>query len=171
MKRFGPGPLTLAIAYLVWVFFALCTAGGIWMIATGRMTADPSVMAVVGIAPGREWAAQMYCWLGVAVFAAFTVYFAFRAFCMGTGYLLYDEEMVVFVFSRRERRSFCWRDLASYGVTVRDLREIEPQLLPLLWGFFFQFSDGKRFPVRRMYRGYSGLREIVVRKGLLKIRT
>ena len=171
MRRVGPGRLTLAAACLVWVLFLVSTLGGVWMILTGRMTADPSVMAVVGFAPGRERVAEISCWLGVAVCAAFTVYFAWRTFYLGTGHLLYDEEMVVFVFSRRERRSFCWRDLASYGVTVRDLREIEPQLLPLLWGFFFQFSDGKRFPVRRMYRGYSGLREVVVRKGLLKIRT
>ena len=171
MRRVGPGRLTLAAACLVWVLFLVSTLGGVWMILTGRMTADPSVMAVVGFTPGRERVAEISCWLGVAVCAAFTVYFAWRTFYLGTGHLLYDEEMVVFVFSRRERRSFCWRDLASYGVTVRDLREIEPQLLPLLWGFFFQFSDGKRFPVRRMYRGYSGLREVVVRKGLLKIRT
>lgn len=74
----------------MWVFFALCTVGGVRMILTGRLAADPPVTAVVGIAPGREWVAERYCWLGVAVFAAFTAYFACRAFCLGTGYLLYD---------------------------------------------------------------------------------
>ncbi len=170
MKRVGPGWLTRGIAYLVWVLFALGTVGGVWMIATGRMTADPSVMAVVGIAPGREWVAEASCWLGVAVFAAFTVFFAYRVFYLGAGYLLYDEEMAVFVFSRRERRSFRWRDLASYGVTVRDLREIEPLILPPLWGYFFQFPDGKRFPVRRMYQGYQAITALLEQKGLIRPR-
>ena len=168
MKRMGPGALTRGIALLVWVFFLACTLAGAWMILTGRMTADPSVMAVVGIAPGREWVAEIYCWLGVAVFAAFTVYFAYRTFCLGAAYLLYDEEMAVFVFSRRQRRSFRWRGLAPYGVTVRDLREIEPPVIPLLWGFFFQFPDGKRFPARRMYRNYEDLRKTLVGKGILR---
>lgn len=166
MKRAGPGRLTRGTACLVWVFFALCTVGGLWMIFTGRITADPSVVAVVGIAPGREWVAEISCWMGVVVCGAFTVYFAYRTFYLGTGYLLYDEEMVVFVFSRRERRSFRWRDLAVYGVVVRDLGEIEPPVIPLLWGFFFQFPDGKRFPVRRMHQGYEDLRRLLVRKGL-----
>lgn len=166
MKRMGPGRLTRGIACLVWVFFLACTLAGVWMILTGRMTADPSVMSVVGIAPGREWVAQAYCWLGVAVFAAFTVYFAYRTFWLGAAYLLYDEEMAVFVFSRRERRSLRWRDLASYGVTVRDLGEIEPPVIPPLCGFFFRFPDGKRFPARRMYRNYEDLRALLERKRL-----
>ena len=92
MRRVGPGRLTLAAACLVWVLFLVSTLGGVWMILTGRMTADPSVMAVVGFAPGRERVAEISCWLGVAVCAAFTVYFAWRTFYLGTGYLLYDEE-------------------------------------------------------------------------------
>lgn len=170
MRRVGPGRLTLAAACLVWLLFLVSTLGGVWMILTGRMTADPSVMAVVGFAPGRERVAEISCWMGVAVCAAFTVYFAWRTFYLGTGHLLYDEEMVVFVFSRRERRSLRWRDLASYGVTVRDLGEIEPPVIPLLWGFFFQFPDGKRFPVRRMYQGYGDLGALLERKGLLAAR-
>lgn len=154
----------------MWVLFALCTVGGVRMIFTGWLTADPSVTAVVGIAPGREWVAERCCWLGVAVFAAFTVYFACRAFCLGTGYLLCDEEMAAFVFSRRERRSLRWRDLASCGVTVGNLGEIEPPVIPLLRGLFFQFPDGKRFPVRRMYRGYEDLRALLERKGLAPAR-
>lgn len=55
-------------------------------------------------------------------------------------------------------------------MTVGNLGEIEPPVSPLLWGRFFRFPDGKRLPMRRMYRRYEDLRALLERKGLAPAR-
>ena len=123
MKRVGPSVWMLAVSVLVWLFALLCTIYGVWALVTGQVSSDPAVLESIGVAPGRE---RLIYYLGVPLFGAFVVYFAFHIFFMGTGCILYDEEMVVFVLNRRERRSYRWGDLRPGGVTVHSLREIEP---------------------------------------------
>ncbi len=165
MKRVGPSSWMLAVSVLVWLFAVLCTVYGVWALVTGQVSSDPAVLESIGVAPGRE---RLIYYLGVPFFGAFVVYFAFHIFFMGTGCILYDEEMVVFVLNRRERRSYRWRDLRPGGVTVRSLREIEPGgAVFLLDGWYFTFSDGRRFPVRAILPGYREFVNLLAKKGLL----
>ena len=165
MKRVGPSSWMLAVSVLVWLFAVLCTVYGVWALVTGQVSSDPAVLESIGVAPGRE---RLIYYLGVPLFGAFVVYFAFHIFFMGTGCILYDEEMVVFVLNRRERRSYRWRDLRPGGVTVRSLREIEPGgAVFLLDGWYFTFSDGRRFPVRAILQGFGEFVNLLAKKGLL----
>ena len=165
MKRVGPSSWMLAVSVLVWLFAVLCTVYGVWALVTSQVSSDPAVLESIGVAPGRE---RLIYYLGVPLFGAFVVYFAFHIFFMGTGCILYDEEMVVFVLNRRERRSYRWRDLRPGGVTVRSLREIEPGgAVFLLDGWYFTFPDGRRFPVRAILPGYGEFVDLLAKKGLL----
>lgn len=163
MKRAGIGRIHMALCVAVWLFFAVCAVYGAWALATDNWRASPETMAAIGMAPGRE---KWYMILGVPLFASFVVFFAYRVFYLGCSYVLYNEEMVVFVLNRRDRRSYCWKDLGFYGVTLRNVGDIEPGV-PLLRGWFFEFPDGKRMPVRAIMAGYRDFEALLVRKGLL----
>lgn len=163
MRRVGASPWMMVVSVLVWLFMLLCAVYGVWALVTGEVAWDPAVRESVGVAPGRE--RLIYC-LSVPLFAGFVVFFAYTIFYKGAGYILYNEEMVVFVLNRRDRRSYRWQDLRSAGVTLRCLGEIEPAVL-LLEGWLFEFPDGKRMPVRAILRGYREFVELLTKKGLL----
>lgn len=164
MKRVGAGRASMVIAAVVWLFFAACTVFGAWALAAEHVVTDEAVLAAIGVAPGRE---RLVYALGVLLFGAFVVYYAYAVFYKGTGCILYNEEMVVFVFNRRERRSYRWQDLGPGGVTVRRLGDIEPAAVLLLEGYFFEFPDGRRMPVRAVLKGYREFVELLRRKRLV----
>ena len=167
MKRVGPSAWMLAVSVLVWLFALLCTIYGVWALVTGEVSSDPAVLKSIGVNPNWE---ELIYYLGVPLFGAFVVYFAFHIFFMGTGCILYDEEMVVFVLNRRERRSYRWRDLGPSGVAVHSLREIEPGgAVFLLDGWYFSFPDGRRLPIRAILPGYGEFVDLLAKKGLLAL--
>lgn len=163
MKRVGAGWGALTVSVAVWLFSVLCVVYGIWALATDNWRSSPETLAVIGLAPGRE---KLTILLAIPLFAAFAVYFAYRVLYLGHGYILYNEEMVVFVLNRRDRRSYRWQDLGTSGVTLRNLGEIEPAVL-LLRGWLFTFPDGKKAPVRAVMGGYREFEATLNRKGLL----
>ena len=155
MKRVGPSAWMLAVSVLVWLFALLCTIYGVWALVTGEVSSDPAVLESIGVNPNRE---ELIYYLSVPLFGAFVVYFA------------YDEEMVVFVLNRRERRSYRWRDLGPSGVAVHSLREIEPGgAVFLLDGWYFSFPDGRRLPIRAILPGYGEFVDLLAKKGLLAL--
>lgn len=164
MKRLGADRGSLVVCVVVWLLLTAGTLYGAWALLTGNWHMDEAVLAAAGIASGREKWIMM---LGVPLFGVCAVYLALRLFYSGIGYVLYNEEMVTFVLNRRERRSYRWQDLIPSGVYLRDIGEIEPVLLPFLQGWFFEFPDGKRMPVRAMMKGYPEFEALLYRKGLL----
>lgn len=164
MKRVGAGWASMAIAAAVWLLALACTVFGAWALVTGRQETNEAVLASVGVAPGRE---RLVYALGVLLFGAFVVYYAYAVFYRGTGCILYNEDMVVFVLNRRERRSYRWQDLRTAGVMLRRLGDIEPAAVLLLEGYFFEFPDGRRMPVRAVLKGYREFVDTLARKGLL----
>lgn len=164
MKRVGASPWMMAVSVLVWLFMLLCAVCGIWALVTGDVAWDPAVLESVGVAPGRE--RLIYC-LSVPLFTGFVVFFAYTIFYKGAGYILYNEEMVVFALDRRDRRSYRWQDLRSAGVTLRNLGEIEPAAVLLLEGWLFEFPDGRRMPVRAVLGGYGEFVDMLAKKRLL----
>lgn len=167
MKRVGAGRASMVIAAVVWLLALACTVFGAWALISDWQGADAAVLAAAGIAPGRE---RLVYGLGVLLFGAFVVYYAYAVFYLGTGCILYNEEMVVFVLNRRDRRSYRWQDLGPGGVTVRNLGDIEPAAVLLLEGYFFEFPDGKRIPVRAVLKGYREFVELLERKRLVTVR-
>ncbi len=164
MKRVGAGRASLVTAAAVWLLALACTVFGAWALASGWQETNEAVLASVGVAPGRE---RLVYALGVLLFGAFAVYYAYAVFYKGIGCILYNEEMVVFVFNRRERRSYRWQDLRPGGVMLRRLGDIEPGAVLLLEGYFFEFPDGRRMPVRAVLKGYREFEDLLVRKGFL----
>lgn len=164
MKRLGADRGSLVICVAVWLLLTAGAVCGAWALLTDHWRMDPAVLSAAGIAPGRE---KWVMVLGVPLFGVCAIYFAIKLFCLGVGYVLYNEEMVVFVLNRRERRSYRWQDLGPGGVRLRNIGEIEPAILPFLRGWFFEFPDGKRMPVRAAMKGYPEFEALLVRKGLL----
>lgn len=161
MKRIGSGRFSMLVSVLIALALLACACFALWGAVTGRHSSG-AVLAAAGIAPGQE---QPLYWLSVFAFGAGAGYMLGKLW-KGVPYLLYDETGATFVLSRGDSRIYRWEALRAFGVTVRDLGEIEPPGLPIMRGFFFRFPDGKRFPVRRMHRGYEDLRDLLIRRGL-----
>lgn len=168
MKRVGAGKASMCVSVIVWVLLTACVVFGAWGLLTD-WRADPVILTAAGAASGRQRLVEA---LSVVFMGGIVLYFAYCVFWKGPGCVLYNEEMVVFVLNRRDRRSYRWEDLRPGGVTVRNLGELEAGAVLLLAGWVFEFPDGRRMPVRAVLKGYREFEALLARKGfLVQVRT
>lgn len=86
---------------------------------------------------------------GALLFGGLVAFAAYRGLCLGTGWVEYDAEKVIFHRSRREQRSFRWDDVPGERV----------QAGPWQGGYLFVIrADGRQWKVG-LTRSASGFRE------------
>ncbi len=102
MKKCTIGLLTKLIAFLVIIgFFLPLTLLFLWLFLHDTQAA-----------PNLHWTYL----LGVLLFGGFLLFAAYRTLCLGLIWVEYDEEMVIFHYSRTEEYSFRWEDIPGKAI-------------------------------------------------------
>lgn len=119
-----------------------------------------AILGGMSVLPFREliWGDQspLAC-LALGLFWAGTaVYLLWRMLRTAGWGFYYDEERVIFAFSRRDRREYRWDALAAEGV----------RFVFAVTTMYFLFPDGKRLNVLPRMEGYEEFMDLVQRKNL-----
>lgn len=149
MKRVGPGRLNTVVIWLVCLLFVACGGYAVWDLLAGHEL--------------TPWEALV----SAALLFGIAGLLACRILYQGRACLLYDETMVVFVLSRRDRRSCRWEELDKYGITLHGLGALKSGL-PGMSGLFFAFPDGKQVVIMQLHWGYQAFVQLLYRKGLVR---
>lgn len=136
MKRCGPR----RSARLLGAGVMLCSAGA-------------AVWAFYELVSGRQ--SPTACLLLGLFFGGFALYLLHSMVSLGNWGYFYDEETIVFVLSRKDRRQFRWEQLRENGVSY-----------PAQAGYFC-FRDGKKIALSPQMDGYDQLIAMLRKKGLL----
>lgn len=121
-----------------------------------------SLFAIAACALAAFWAffqlfvggPLMACLIMGLLFGASALYLLRSAIMMsGWGYF-YDEEKIIFVLSRKERREFRWEQLKGLGAAY-----------PAQVGYFY-FQDGKKIALNPRMKGYEQLIAMFQKQGL-----
>lgn len=97
-----------------------------------------------------------YYLLGVLMFGGLLCIWIYRIFWLGPMSITYNEKIVVFKLSRKDRREFQWVDFINAGISVTPSS-----------GYIFLFPDKKKLPISPFMKGFKELEHMLYNKGII----
>ena len=88
-------------------------------------------------------------------FTGYALFILFKKRCEG---ILYDDDFILFHFSRDDERRFTWQQMRQNAVTMTWLAQ-DRMLL-------FSFEDGRRMKIPQMYSGFHALYQTLLNKSI-----
>lgn len=101
---------------------------------------------------------RIYMLLGIPLFVTVLVYLTLHVLCCGAQGIDYDDEKIVFHFSKKREKTYRWEELAREKILFTQT--------PI--GYVFLFPNKKEYVINKTMVGFSDLMALLTKKDMLQ---